>query len=167
MITSKEALKSLQQEFGLPQEEMLEVRKKKSSLYIGIPKETSFQENRVPLTPDAVQLLVARGHEVVIESDAGVAARFSNKDYSEAGAQIKYSTEDVYKADIILKVAPPSLEEVALMQRKQTLFSALQLSVQPRDFLKRLMEQSDPDAACLPGKDSYAQSRQEYRSNLP
>lgn len=140
MITSKEALRSLQQEFGLPQEEMLEVRKKKSSLFIGIPKETSFQENRVPLTPDAVQLLVGRGHEVVIESDAGLAARFSNKDYSEAGGQIKYSTEDVYKADIILKVAPPSLEEVALMQRKQTLFSALQLTVQPRDFLKRLMD---------------------------
>lgn len=140
MITSKEALKSLQQEFYLPQEEMLEVRRKKSSLYIGIPKETAFQEHRVPLTPDAVGLLVGRGHEVVVEADAGLASHFSNKDYSEAGAQIMYSTEDVYKADIILKVAPPGMDEIALMQRKQTLFSALQLTMQPRDFIKSLMD---------------------------
>jgi alanine dehydrogenase len=124
----------------MPQEEMLEVAKKRSSLYIGIPKETSFQENRVALVPDAVGLLVANGHDVVVETNAGKAANFHDKDYSDAGAKIAYSTEEVYKADMILKVEPPSLEEIELMQQKQTLVSALQLTIQPENFVKKLMD---------------------------
>jgi alanine dehydrogenase len=124
----------------MPQEEMLEIARKKSSLYIGIPKETSFQENRVPLVPDAVGLLVANGHDVVIETNAGKAANFHDKDYSDAGAKIAYSNEEVYKADMILKVEPPSLEEIEIMQSRQTLISALQLSIQPENFVKKLMD---------------------------
>lgn len=124
----------------MPQEEMLEIARKKSSLYIGIPKETSFQENRVPLVPDAVGLLVANGHDVVVETNAGKAANFHDKDYSDAGARIAYSTEEVYKADMILKVEPPSLEEIELMQQRQTLISALQLTIQPENFVKKLMD---------------------------
>ena len=123
----------------MPQEEMLEIGRKKSKLYIGIPKEISFQENRVPLVPDAVALLVNHGHHVVVETNAGKMANFQDNEYSEAGAEIAYSPEDVYKADIILKVAPPSLEELEMMQRNQTLISALQLTVQPEDFLKKLI----------------------------
>ncbi|OFY88643.1 MAG: alanine dehydrogenase, partial [Bacteroidetes bacterium RIFCSPLOWO2_12_FULL_31_6] len=59
-------------------------------------------------------------------------------DYSEAGAQIAYTAEEVYKSDIILKVAPPSMEEIELMQFRQTLISSIQITVQPEDFLKRL-----------------------------
>jgi alanine dehydrogenase len=66
-------------------------------------------------------------------------ANFQDHDYSEAGAQIVYSAEEVYKADIILKVAPPSPQEIEMMQQRQTLISALQLTVQPEDFLKQLM----------------------------
>lgn len=123
----------------MPQEEMLEIGRKKSKLYIGIPREISFQENRVPLVPDAVALLVNHGHHVVVETNSGKMANFQDNDYSEAGAEIAYSPEEVYKADIILKVAPPSLEEIEMMQRNQTLISALQLTVQPEDFLKKLM----------------------------
>ena len=140
MITSKELLHSLSKGALMPQEEMLEVAKKKGKLYIGIPKETFFQENRVALVPDAVSLLVNNGHTIVIESNAGKMANFQDNDYSEAGAQIAYSPEEVYKADIILKVAPPSLEEIEMMQQRQTLFSALQLTVQPESFLKELMK---------------------------
>jgi alanine dehydrogenase len=139
MKTSKELLASLTQTALKPQEEMLEVARKKGRLYIGIPKEISFQENRVALVPDAVALLVNNGHEIVIESNAGKMANFQDHDYSEAGAQIAYSPEDVYKADIILKVAPPSPQEIEMMQQKQTLISSLQLTVQPEDFLKQLM----------------------------
>jgi alanine dehydrogenase len=124
----------------MPQEEMLEVARRKSSLYIGIPKEISFQENRVPLVPDAVGLLVANGHDVVVETNAGKAANFHDKDYSDAGAKIAYSTEEVYKADMILKVEPPSLEEIEMMQQRQTLISALQLTIQPENFVKKLMD---------------------------
>ena len=58
--------------FGiLPKEEMLEVRPNFKQLQIGIPKESSFQENRVSLTPDSVGLLIANGHSVIIEKEAG------------------------------------------------------------------------------------------------
>jgi alanine dehydrogenase len=111
-----------------PQESMLEVKNKKNKLYIGIPKEISFQENRIPLTPLSVALLINNGHEVMLESNAGQAAKFSDKDYSEQGAQIVYDTKKVYEADIIIKIAPPTMGEIELMKPGQTLISALQLS---------------------------------------
>jgi alanine dehydrogenase len=139
MKTSKELLVSLTQSALMPQEEMLEVSRKKGKLFIGIPKEISFQENRVALVPDAVALLVNNGHHIVVESNAGKMANFQDHDYSEAGAEIVYSPQEVYKANIILKVAPPSLEEINMMQQNQTLISTLQLTVQPENFLKQLI----------------------------
>lgn len=139
MVMTKDVLFSLTKGAYAPQEEMLEVARKKGKLYIGIPKETAFQENRVPLVPDAVALLVNNGHRIVVESGAGKPSHFEDTDYSEAGAEISLSPEDVFKADIILKIAPPTLAEIELMQSKQTLFSALQLTVQPEDFLKKLV----------------------------
>ncbi len=138
MVISKEALFSLTKGVLMPQEEMLEVARKKGSLYIGIPNEIAYQENRVPLVPDAVAVLVNNGHRVVIETNAGKAANFQDNDYSEAGAEIAYSSQDIYKADTIVKIAPPTLEEMEYMQSKQTLFSALQFSTQPQEFLKKL-----------------------------
>lgn len=141
MNVSGDALKSLAQEAALmPQEEMLEVGKQSKKLYIGIPKETSFKENRVALAPEAVSLLTAHGHTVVIETDAGKNASFTDNDYSEAGARIAYDRKEVFQADLIFKVAPPTNEEIEMMQRHQTLFSALQLTVQPKNTLKKLME---------------------------
>ena len=138
MVISKEALYSLTKGVMMPQEEMLEVARKKGKLYIGIPNEIAYQENRVPLVPDAVALLVNLGHRVVIETNAGKAANFLDNDYSEAGAEIAYGPEEVYKADIVVKIAPPTTEEVELMQQKQTIFSALQFTTQPEEFLKKL-----------------------------
>jgi alanine dehydrogenase len=123
----------------LPQEEMLEVARKKGKLLIGIPKEISFQENRVPLVPEAVALLTSNGHEIIVQREAGKAANFQDNDYSEAGAIIANDAEEVYKADIILKVAPPSLEEIEMMKHKQTLISALQLTVQPKNYIQKLL----------------------------
>ncbi|HQW00612.1 MAG TPA: alanine dehydrogenase [Bacteroidia bacterium] len=122
----------------MPQESMLEVRKQHKQLYIGIPKETSFQENRVPLIPESVSLLTNHGHEIVIEAGAGAASKIEDSDFSEAGAKIAYTTEEVYKADIILKVAPPSKEEVELLQTRQTLISILQMSMQNAEYVRSL-----------------------------
>jgi alanine dehydrogenase len=138
MPTSDDILKSLAQGF-MPQEEMLEVAPKKSRLQIGIPKETSMQERRVPVVPDAVSVLVSNGHDVIIETGAGDGSSFSDKDYSEAGATIVYSSEEVYKSSMILKVEPPTLQEIDLMHQGQLLISALQLPIQPKNFLKKLM----------------------------
>jgi alanine dehydrogenase len=122
----------------LPQEEILETHRNKSSLSIGVPKEISFQECRIPLVPQAVGLLIANGHQVLIEAGAGKAAHFTDKDFSEVGAQIVYSSEEVFQADIIIKIAPPSLEEIELLKSRQTLFSSLHLSGQDREYFEKL-----------------------------
>ena len=121
------------------QAETLEPLKKNNTLFIGIPKEVSFQECRIALTPLSVALLVNNGHKVVLESGAGVGANFSDKDYSEQGALISFSKKDVYTADIIVKIAPPTLEEIGLMHQGQTLISALQLGTLKLANLKALL----------------------------
>ncbi|MDB4998933.1 MAG: alanine dehydrogenase [Mucilaginibacter sp.] len=122
-----------------PQESMLEVKSKKNKLYIGIPKEVSFQENRIPLTPLSVALLINNGHEVMLESNAGRAANFSDSNYSEQGAQIVYDTKRIYQADIIIKIAPPTMEEIAMMKPGQLLISALQVSTLKAECLHALL----------------------------
>jgi len=136
-ITLKELQKS---GILLPQEEMLEIANRSTSLLIGIPKETSFQENRVPLVPTAVALLSSFGHRVMIETEAGKNANFQDKDYSEAGAQIVYSKEEIYKADIVIKVSPPTEEEIEMVKAKQVLFSAVQLSTQYGNIIRKLAQ---------------------------
>lgn len=111
----------------VPQEQTLEVRKRRHAFFIGLPKEISLQENRISLTPDAVALLVANGHDVWVETKAGLGSKFTDKQYSDAGAKIVYSPQEVYQADVILKIEPPTTEEIELMHAGQTLISALQL----------------------------------------
>ena len=136
-----EAIKALAREAVLdPQEQMQAIGKKRESLFIGIPKESSLQENRVALTPGSVNLLVNNGHQIIIETGAGKKVGFSDNDYSEAGAQIAYSTKEVFQAHPIMKVAPPCAHEIELMQPKQVIFSALQMSVQPKELLQKMME---------------------------
>lgn len=137
---SKDVLYSLTQGILLPQEQAVIPKHKNNQLVIGIPKETSFQENRIALVPDAVALLVNNGHRIIVERDAGRCANFDDHDYSEAGAEIVSSAQSVYEqSSIILKIAPPTIEELEWMKPRQILFSALQLSVQPHDFLKKLI----------------------------
>ncbi|RKR81290.1 alanine dehydrogenase [Mucilaginibacter gracilis] len=123
-----------------PQESMLEVKNKKNKLYIGIPREVSFQENRIALTPLSVALLVNNGHEVILESNAGKAANFLDKDYSEQGAQIVYDTKSVYEADIIIKIAPPTPDEIGMMKPHQTLISTLQISTLKPEYIQALQQ---------------------------
>jgi alanine dehydrogenase len=125
-----------------PQESMLEVKSKKNQLFIGIPKEISIQENRIPLTPLSVALLVNNGHQVMLESNAGQAANFSDKDYSDQGALIVYDTKSIYQSDIIIKIAPPMLQEIEMMRPGQILISALQMATLKADCLHALMKKN-------------------------
>lgn len=122
-----------------PKETLSGLGKKNNSLYIGIPKEISFQESRIALTPLSVALLVNNGHKVVMESGAGTGANFSDNDYSEQGAQIIYHKKEVYHADIIVKIAPPTLEEVDMMHKGQTLISAMQMGTLKENYLTALL----------------------------
>ena len=140
-METKERIRRLAFQAALsPQEELLSVPTGEQSLRIGIPKEIVLQERRVALDPDAVGLLVANGHEVVVETGAGRHAQFSDADYSEAGARIAPDARTVYENDIILKVAPPQEEELEFMRDKQTIFSGLQLATHPETTIEKMMD---------------------------
>ena len=133
MDSGRKAIKALAREAALlPQEELLQAKQGHAELTIGIPAETSLQEKRVALVPEAVALLVAHGHQVLVETQAGAEAQFSDNDYSESGARIVYDRRQVFQANIVLKVQPPSLEEVELMGMRQTLISAPAIAL-PRE----------------------------------
>ncbi|MCI5082662.1 MAG: alanine dehydrogenase, partial [Saprospiraceae bacterium] len=117
---------------------MLQVRQKPEKLFIGIPKEVSLQENRVALVPSAVATLVGHGHRVMVETKAGERSNFTDHDFSEAGAEIAYSPQQVYKAGVIIKVAPPMLDEIDLMHPNQILISPLQLPIISAEYIHRL-----------------------------
>ncbi|GLU44824.1 alanine dehydrogenase [Allomuricauda sp. NBRC 101325] len=120
----------------LPQEEMLEVVKQKGELIIGIPKENQYQEKRVCLTPDAVNAITANGHRVLMESGAGEGAKFSDIDYTNAGAEITRDTKKVFSCPIILKVEPPTLSEIDLLNPQTIVISALQIKTQKKEYFE-------------------------------
>lgn len=126
--------------FYQTQAEMLQVQTKNKKLFIGIPKESTLQENRVALVPTSVATLIANGHRIIVESGAGEKSNFTDRDYSESGAEIAHSQEQVYKATTIIKVAPPTLEEIELMQPNQVLISPLQLPVISGDYINKLRQ---------------------------
>ena len=123
----------------LPQEEKLEVQRHKSELFIGIPKETSFQERRICLTPDAVNSLTSHGHRILIEAGAGESSSYCDKEYSDAGAEITTDTAKVFGCPIVLKVEPPTLKEIELMQPSATLISAVQIKTRKKEYFEALM----------------------------
>jgi alanine dehydrogenase len=123
----------------LPQEQLLKVHESNNSLFIGIPKEITYQENRVPLTPASVKYLTDNGHTIYLESGAGKSSNFPDIQYSEAGAQIISKKEEVYSADIILKIAPPTKEEIEFLKPSQLLISALQINNLDEVLIKRLL----------------------------
>lgn len=122
----------------LPQEEKLEVGKQRSELFIGIPKETSYQERRICLTPDAVNSLNAHGHRVMIEAGAGLSSGYTDIDYSNAGAEITHDTKKVFGCPIILKVEPPTVAEIEMMDMQTLVISAIQLKTQRKEYFEAL-----------------------------
>ncbi|HMP91915.1 MAG TPA: alanine dehydrogenase [Phnomibacter sp.] len=121
-------------------EETLDVKSKGADLFIGLPKETAFQENRVGLIPEAVGVLVANGHDVWVESRAGDGSGYSDKEYSEAGAKIKYDKQEIYNCDILVKSAPVVAEDLPLLKPNQTIISPIHLSVMKAEILEQMME---------------------------
>ena len=133
------ASKKLAESFTLsPQPETLYKPIKEGGLYIGVPKETSFQERRVALTPSSVSLLVNNGHRVTVESDAGLNAHFKDIEYSEAGARIVKDVKQVFDADMIIKVAPPTMHEIGMMKMHQTVLSPLHLPMITEEYINAM-----------------------------
>ena len=121
------------------QEEVLDIKFRTKPLMIGIPKEIAFQENRIGLIPEAVSVLVANGHEVLMEHNAGEGSRYSDMDYSEAGAKIVFDKEEVYKCPILVKTAPPVEADLPFLQMNQTIISPLHLTALEKGLMEKLM----------------------------
>ncbi|MBD1262488.1 alanine dehydrogenase [Maribacter polysiphoniae] len=122
----------------LPQEETLEVLKQKGELFIGIPKENQYQEKRICLTPDAVNAITAHGHRVLIEAGAGEGAHFTDLEYTNAGAEVTNDIKKVFGCPIILKVEPPTLSEIELLNPQTTVISALQIKTQQKAYFEQM-----------------------------
>ncbi|MFT6993689.1 MAG: alanine dehydrogenase [Maribacter sp.] len=122
----------------LPQEETLEILKQKGELFIGLPKENQYQEKRICLTPDAVNAITSNGHRVLIESGAGKGAHFSDLDYTDAGGEITKDTAKVFGCPLLLKVEPPTLAEIKMINPQTTVISALQIKTQQKSYFEEL-----------------------------
>jgi alanine dehydrogenase len=120
-------------------EETLDVKPKNASLNIGLPKEEFYNENRIALTPEAAGVLVANGHKVLVESNAGKGASYTDTDYSEAGAQITYDKKAVYESHVLVKSAPITEAEIEYLKPEQYIISPLHLPVLNRQLLQQLM----------------------------
>lgn len=124
----------------MPQEEKLEVVKKGKQFSIGIPKETCLNERRTCITPDAVQVLVQNGHEIIVESGAGEGSFFTDLQYSEAGAQITPDAQEAFRQDLVLKINPPTSEEIEYLKPCAYLISALQINLRDKEYFLQLAE---------------------------
>jgi alanine dehydrogenase len=124
----------------LPQEEMLEVKKRGQKIKIGIPSDFSKVEYRVPLTPQAVDLLVSYGHEILIETNAGKSASYSDKAYRDVGAQIIETKEEIFQCDIILRISPFSSDEIDMLRGNQVIISTMQPHAHCRESIQKLMQ---------------------------
>jgi len=121
-------------------ESPVRIEKNKKQLSIGVAKETIMQENRVALVPNSVKHLVLQGHRVFITAGAGEKSNFSDLNYSDAGAEIVAENKEVYKADIIIKTAPPTIEEIDFFTRDQLLISPIQITMVTKAYLEKLKQ---------------------------
>ncbi len=124
----------------LPQEEKLEIVKKGKQFSIGIPKETCLNERRTCITPDAVQVLIANGHQIIVEAGAGEGSFFTDLQYSEAGARITPNAQEAFEQDLVLKINPPTTDEIELLKMNTYLVSALQINLRDKEYFKKLAE---------------------------
>jgi alanine dehydrogenase len=122
------------------QAETLDIKPGSARLTIGIPKETVLQENRISLIPEAINVLVNNGHEVIIETKAGEGSKYSDEDFSEAGAHIAHNKKEVYKAPVLIKSAPVMQEDIPFMQMNQTIISPINISMLKKSLVEKLME---------------------------
>ncbi len=122
-----------------PQEEYLETALKNKRITIGIAADRQEIEKRVALTPESVNLLVENQNEVIIQKGAGLAANYTDKDYSESGAIISDSPAMVYSADAVIKVSPFTEKEVEYLKGNQAILSSLNIFQISEEVLRNLI----------------------------
>jgi alanine dehydrogenase len=122
-----------------PEECLLREIAKQPRLSIGIPKENTLVETRLPLTPEGVAIVTEEGHSVYIQRGAGIPMQYSDLQYSEAGAFMVEDASEVFSTDLVMKIAPPTLAELNMMHDRSAIMSMLQLTNLSADCLKLMM----------------------------
>jgi alanine dehydrogenase len=122
-----------------PEESLLRELAQQPKLTIGIPRENPQTETRLGLTPEGVSIVVEEGHQVIVQRGAGLPMFYTDLQYSEAGAIIVDDDESVFAADIVLKIAPPSIDQLYKMKKGASIFSMLQLSNFSADCIRLMM----------------------------
>lgn len=122
-----------------PEESLLREIVRQPGLSIGLPRENASAETRLALTPEGVSIVVEEGHKVMVQRGAGLPMFYTDLQYSEAGAVIVESEAEVFGADIVLKIAPPTLDELSLMKNGKSIFSMLQLSNLTSESIKMMI----------------------------
>lgn len=152
-------LQPMEQTFLLPKEEMLEIGRRGKKLTIGIPCDFQRVEYRVPLTPQAAELLVSYGHEIYLETNAGKASSYSDEEYRQAGALVTENRAEVFGCDIVIRVSPFTGDEIDLLRGHQVLFSNLQINAHSIETVQKLQQKKvttiayeyiENDKGCLP-----------------
>ncbi|MDO9152273.1 MAG: alanine dehydrogenase [Paludibacter sp.] len=123
-----------------PEESLLRELARQPHLSIGLPKENAEVETRLALTPEGVAIVTEEGHNVYVQRGAGEPMSYSDLQYSEAGAVIVELTTEVFNANIVMKIAPPAIQELHLMHPNSTIFSMLQLSNLSADSIRLMMK---------------------------
>lgn len=123
----------------MPKEEQLETAVRFRKISIGIPCDSSDDEKRVALTPEAVNLLIESDNEVILQKGAGLGANYTDKDYSENGAIISDSPARVYGADVIIKIAPFTEKETDYLKGNQVVMSYLNVLRLTEETLAKLI----------------------------
>ena len=123
----------------MPKEEQLETAIRNRHITIGVPADSRDDEKRVALTPEAVNLLVEKDNEVIVQKGAGLGANYSDKDYSENGAILTDSISKVYSADVVIKVAPFSPKEADYLKGNQVILSYLNVLKLNEEILGKLI----------------------------
>ena len=141
------------------QPETLLIEHPHNKLFIGIPKETRLQERRIALVPYSIATLTAMGHRVVVESGAGDQSGFSDINFSEAGAEVVHSAEEVFQANTIIKVAPLTDAEIDLMRPNQILLSPILLPMMSKEYILRLKEKRRHKCCQCSGSYSHPNTR--------
>ena len=126
----------------MPQEELLETGRKRKKISIGILREQEETEKRVALTPEACNLLVETGNDLTVQEGCGKGAKYSDKDYSENGAAISKTEDEILKCDVVLKVAPFTPLEIQKLKGNQIVMSYLNVLKQNEEGLRLMMKKN-------------------------
>jgi alanine dehydrogenase len=159
-------MSKIQETINIPLELLKEFTNSRRSLTIGIPKENLKIEKRLAFTPEAVDLIIDAGHEVIFEEGAGLGVNYSDANYAESGAFITNDRKLLFSSDLIFKIAPPTLEEISWMKKRATVFSMLQMPDITTDTIKLMAEKQtnaigyelmSPDGITFPVRNSISE----------